>query len=91
MAGSPNFPSDNAPFYFYESTPTSFADSDPEPVTESPNMGPSSSRPQTSTRKRTSGVWQFYDIDEIPHRRLVRFVKHAKKIFLIKLWGERVI
>ena len=81
MAGSPNFPSDNASFYFYENTPTNFADSDPDPVTESPNMGPSSSRPQTSTRKRTSRVWQFYDIVKILNKRTHAVCEKCKKDF----------
>ena len=89
MAGSPNFPSDNAQFYFYKNTPTSFADSDLEPITKSPNMGPSSSRSQISIRK---GLWEydnFMILSKFLIKELVRFVKIAKIIFLVKLQGGR--
>ena len=91
MADSPNFPSENVQFYFYENTPTNFGNSDFEHVTESPNMGPSRSRPQISTKKKLRGYGTFMILSKFLIKELARFIKGAKKIFLVKLRGERVI
>ena len=90
MVAFPNFPSDNALFYFYENTPKSFTDFDLELVIESPNMGPSNSRFKPSTRKRISGVWKFYDIVKFLNKRTRAVCKLYKKFFFVKLQGGRV-
>ena len=50
-------------------------------------MGLSSSRPQTSTRKRNSEVWQFYDIIEIPIKRTRIVCKKCKIDFSCQTSG----